>query len=317
MKTALDAFVEKHTVIRNGEKAPDKHGLFFIDQSPKQRLLMLRDGKFLTKLQTRACTLAFDAMVRDGKDPEKAFRKVVRQVAAGKLALRSVVDKEAKGNLRTLSDIRSSGDSFGPKQQLLELREAGSLSPANTKKAAQLLAQGRTIEQALCELEHEHLLGEGIPVPGAVDETGDHEGDGEGAGGEAGEGEPGDQSGGDAPGGPEGGSGTEGETEGDSKGGEVPRSPTPNLTIADVVKLRIGELADAIAGIKAKPAVIQILLEEEAKAKPRSGALTAIQDRLDELGVTEAELDGARKTAGQSTKLVDQEAATAGDFEEE
>lgn len=319
MKTALDRFMAAHTVVRGGEEGLDRKAQFFLDQSPKQQIQILLEEKFLSQIQARAVAVAVDAAARDGKDPRKACEKALKHVAQGKLKLGRTVDRKAKKAVVTLSDIRAREDSFGEKQQLLELREAGSLAPKLVRKCANLMAQGRSLVQALVAVDHAHLLGDEIPVPAdpkeeepdAGSDRGPEEEDGEGS--PEGEGPPevGEEEGQDGdvqPSEAEGGDPTPdaGDAEGDAP------APKPPRTIAQVSGLPIPELEEAVAKIKHSAPILELLILERDKTRPRKGALEVIHDRLDELGVGEAEIEGALKTAGQ-----EHDGDPAEDFDEE
>lgn len=279
----------------------------FNNLNPKQVLVELNRHGDLTTLQMRAAARVYDRRLADGADPEELLAKILDELATGRLEL-GAQDREAKATKLKLSELRKNRPGLSAKQQLLELREAGALSPKQTKAAATLMAKGHSVEQALVEVEAQHLLDE-LPAPPDDEDTdpqeeddpeddeqpgnqaeraGDQEGD-PGSRDESDPAEEGAEEPGDAPAGAAAPAPTSAE--------EASRDEAPETKLSDILDLNVqvpdGDERDsiekALRRIQHKPALLQLLMHEE-QGKTRITAIELIKERFYELGGTPEEL---------------------------
>ena len=243
--------------------------------TPKQYLVWLNQNGLLTKLQLGAGGRMLDQLIAEGKGREKAVKSVLRALDKGKVKLGVTKDPQAQKNLPMLKDMP---EHASPKQKLLELRLAGSISHVECRAAAEALDKGVTIEQALVIAGCERVL-DTVPVPPKEpDETTD--GDAPVAGGDT-PGEPDTGTDGAAGSGPVDGEGDGGSgSEDDDSGADEKERP---VTLAQVLKGNTGSVRAAVAKIKHMPSVLS-LLELEARGDNRKGVKAFLQERLEASG---------------------------------
>ena len=252
----------------------------FLTASPKQQLLMLQDAKLLTKLQVGAIARRMGQLQAQGDDAAGALEASINELFDGTIEIGVKRDAQARAGALKLSELRKKIPDLSAKQTLLELRNAGSISPVQTKKAAQLLAKGLTVEQALAEVGATHLLD--TPPPAVEPEEAP---------------EP-----------------TVAEIVADMPG---PTAPTPEpvedeaaeavtpeaekvRTIGDLLDQSVDQLAADLEKIKVKGAVTQLYILEEG-GKTRKSAKAAIKAHGATLGLTDDDFDRALEIHRQST----------------
>jgi len=257
------------------------------NMSEKEALLAARREGLLTPLQTTTVARAMDK--------GQSLTEALNDLEAGELPI-GAHDKRAKKNLLRLADVRESGDSHGPKQELLILRDAGSITPVQTRKAARMVTQGLSVEQALAAVDASHLL-ETVPAPAETEEVSDetNEADPET---NTPDGETDDEPGEDGPGDDDGTVSTEpvhppeNVAETSTEPGKQDKEARPS-TIAGLMAGTVKELKDALEKMKSKAGVTQLFVHESMKDDPRKTALEAIVDKAADLGVDEESLEGA------------------------
>ena len=136
----------------------------FRGQSPKQQLVTLFRKKHLTKLQVGAISRRMDALVKAGRAPRPSLEQAVGELFSGTLEIGVRKDPDAVTSALTLDELRKKRPDLSKSQELLELRNAGSIAPFQTKQAARCLAQGMTVEQALVQVGAQHLV-TNVPAP--------------------------------------------------------------------------------------------------------------------------------------------------------
>lgn len=288
--------------------------------TPKQFLVDLQDEGRITSLQLRSAAKRLDALVESG-EVDDPLGVVLEELETGEVKV-DVDDPEADDDLPRLPDI---GDEHSSKQKLLILREAGSLSPEETRIAARALDRGQTIEQALAEADAERLL-ETAPAatpdvdfseltideleevlgdhPDLINEAVAHElvareeprvGALETiASAEKDRDEPRDHVIEQVEAVLEqesqedaGDSGQEPEDAGDSE--EEPEDSEGPRTLKDVVELNLDDMEDAVEQIQSKDAILE-LLRLEHRNKNRDGGKDILVERARDLGATDEEV---------------------------
>lgn len=236
----------------------------FSAASAKQQLVSLTVAKLLTPLQQRTIARRMDQLVAsDGGGQFKALEQAVEELFTGKLKVGVKRDPKSKAGALKLSELREKKPGLSRKQTLLELRNAGVLSPQQTRDAAKHITAGMTVEQALIKVEAPHLLDELPPEPETEQEV-------EPAA-TIEEGEP--------------------EDEDDDDQEEEPAPADPDAkekprTLADVVAGSVKELKADLEKIKSGPAVKQLLLLE-LTGKQRKSAVEAIREKGEDLGLSD------------------------------
>jgi len=293
MSRIIEQFEEK-----NGGK--DKGRLLhFEGASDKQRLLMLKEDGLVTTLQTRALAARMDEGV--------LLRTALEELADGDLKV-GARDPKAKKNLLSLSQLRAERPGMSRKEELLQLRNAGSLSPVQTREAAHAMTANRemTTEQALAKVGANHLLDIQLAEETPDDSDGDgketgeaHEGD-EGDGAEAVEADAGEGDGQAAGGSGEGSQGDGEPTEAaPTESTESKTDADRPLTLATFLDGSIKAVTEGLDKIKSKHAAIQLIILEEG-GKTRVGLMPVLEDFARELGATDEEIAEARSIAQQS-----------------
>lgn len=262
----------------------------FKDETPKQQLLTLRNAGFLTPLQTKAAARRMDQLTAAGDHtPKEALVLAMAELHAGRLRV-GARDPRAKANILKLEQLRKDKPNLPKSQQLLELRNAGSISPVQTKAAAALLRKGLTVEQALVEVGAQAAL-ETLPQPTDAEKDDEDTGEGEGTEGE----------------------GTEGVGEGQSATGSGTTTSPPEqagkpVTLGGLLEGTEDEVKDALPKIKAPAAVKQLWILEQ-QGKKRKGVSHLIRERGEELGLTDDDFDQVAAVHEAVTKPGDADAA--------
>lgn len=262
---------------------------FLLGQSPKQQLILFRKKGLLTDLQMRAISRRMDGLVKAGTSAEEALVEAVQELFEGHLELGVKKDPQAVTSALTLDELRQKQPGLSRSQELLELRNAGSLSPVQTKAAAQLLAKGMSVADALIGVDAAHLVKK-APVPDAepvVEQPAD---------------EPEEEE-------------AEEEEEPEPEVEPAPRSadeavakPGKVRTLADLLDLPVKGLETSLEKINSAPAVKQLFVWEET-GKTRKGALAAIRARGAQLGLTDQDFETALKIHMDTVKGASPKAA--------
>ena len=277
--TVLEQFYEKHGADRKRLRL-DR----FEDAGEKQRLVMLRDEGFVTPLQCRALAKRMDDL---GENP---LETALAELADGSLAVR-VQDPKAKAGMLRLSELREKKPGSSKKQELIDLREAGSITPGQVRQGAEVMTRnpGLSTEQVLIEIGAEHLLDN---MPEAFDGGGDAADAGEG------EVDPDGDVGEAVEGGSDEGSGDDSEGEGGSSESapdtsiDASSKSGPPLTLATFLDKSVQDILTGLTKIKSKPAAVQLIVLEEG-GKTRTSLMPALKEHAMILGATKEEIESA------------------------
>jgi len=268
----------RSTTLEKFKGAVDRRALeSFVAASPKQKLVILRTRRFLTGLQLRRLSQALDEAVAAGEPADEAFASVMDQFEKGDITV-PVPDKVAAGARMTVAEMRAKKPGATPKQILLELRNAGAVSPVLTRETAQHMAKGLSLEQALIKAGAPAVAGklapddEGADDEGADDAAGSSEDATEPGDGEAATGEP-------AP-----------------TGGEAAQTAQRGPTLLELSRKRVPDIEAELPKIEHKPAAVELLVLEML-GQDRSTAVAAIEKRAKELGATDQEITAALESA--------------------
>ncbi len=265
----------------------------FGDASAKQQLIILLGEGFVTKLQAVACGRRMNEL--QAEDSEDPLGEVLLELTSGTIKV-AVHDKDAKsGNLK-LSELRAKKPGGSKKQELLDLREAGSVTPGQTREGAKLMMTNRSLslEQILVAIGAEHLLDE---LPEAPDAGGTEEDEGEGTddqGGDAGEAVGEDPAKG--PGDPEESAGSA--EAAPSTSTDASTGSGPPLTLATFLDKSVDDIKAGLPKIKSKAAAIQLVVLEDG-GKARTSLIPALRERAKALDATDDEIATAIEIAGQ------------------
>lgn len=271
MSMTLDKLISKY---QKSVKAPAF--AVFAKGSAKQMLVTLTKAKLLTQLQQRTIARRMDKLIGEGKSPVQALEGAVEELFTGKLKVGVARDRQSKAGALKLSELREKKPGLSRKQTLLELRNAGVLSPQQTRDAAKHITTGMSVEQALVKVEAPHLLDE-LPEPAEEPKPAPKP--------EAEEEEP-------------------EEEEPEEEQEEAPAEPDAKekpRTLADVVKGTVSELKADVAKIKNGPALKQLLILE-LTGKKRKSATEAIRERGEELGLNDDDFARAIKIHNDTAK---------------
>lgn len=260
--------------------------------TPKQFLLDLRREGKITTLQLRSAARRLDRL-SEMDDVDDPVAVVLEELQTGKVKV-AADDPESEDQLPKLADM---GDDLSSKQKLLELREGGSLSPAETRVAARALDKGVKIEQALIQAGAERLL-ETAPAPekeltqeepgepgdpSIVEENGDPAEDDQEDPEDSGDPQDDQEDSGDSGEDPDDSGDEDAGSTGEGEDDEQPKKPR---TLGDFVKLNLDELRPAVEKINSKDAILE-LIRLEVQGKNREGGKEALVERAEELGVSD------------------------------
>jgi hypothetical protein len=244
----------------------------------KQHMIDLQRKGFLTPLQLTHGARLYDEL--RAKGAKKPLQGTLIALQEGKVKMK-VVDKRQIGNLPKLKDMPAGAS---PKQKLLELRRAGSLSPVETREAAAAIDQGKTIEHALVAAGAERLL-ETLPAKEKKRAKGKKKAEAK----KQPEAEP-------APAAPKAEAPEEAApVEARSKGdGTLSTAADAPLTVAELVEKPVKEVLAAAKKINHGPALLS-LLAAEANSKDRKslkdGLVREIRTRFPDLVAEGAQTD--------------------------
>lgn len=271
--TIVERYREKLAKMRDGLR--ERHERVWNAATAKERLNILVESDFLTPLQRRRLAGRMDSLVKtEGTAPDDAFDIALEEFETGELKVEAK-DPKAKQNLLTLAQLRENRPDLGQKQELLELREAGSITPDQTKRAARYVTQGQTIEQALFHVDADHLLN---TVPAGVEDEEPEEEAEEEAEEEVEEGD---------------------EDEDEPQSEPAPRSSEEvqddggPKTIGGVLDEPIRDiLHDHLPKIRHKPAALELIVKE-VHGKTRKTLIPELVNHALSLGATESEIQEA------------------------
>lgn len=257
----------------------------FLGETPKQQLITLQKAGYLTPLQAKACARRMDAMTAGGRvDPKEAMAQTIGELKSGQLRV-GAPDPKAPANQLKLAALREQKPGLSKAQELLELRNAGSLSPNQTRDAAQYVhAKKCSVEEALVHVGAQALL---ETLPPADPEGGEEtdtdtpppEGTGEGDGSDGDPDEDGDEDDDDE----------DDDVSVEERDAAAAKQAT---TLGGLLEGNEEEVKAGLEKINAKPAVIQLYLLEQ-QGKKRKGVSSDILKRGEELGVTPDEFNEA------------------------
>lgn len=251
--------------------APRRQGV-----TDKQHMIDLQRQGFLTPLQlTHGARLYDELRAKGAKTPLKGTLIALQE---GKVKMK-VVDKRQMANLPKLKDMPAGAS---PKQKLLELRRAGSLSPVETREAAAAIDQGKDIAHALVAAGAERLL-ETLPKKEKKRAKGKKKAKAEKPKEEA------------APEAPKAEAPPEAPVEARSKGdGKLSTAADAPLTMAELVEKPVKEVLAKAKKINHGPALLS-LLAAEANSKDRKslkdGLVREIHSRFPDLVEEGAQTD--------------------------
>lgn len=278
MSETIERFNQHLDHVRPAQRARLKS--VWANATPKERLNLLVDAGLLSSLQRRRVAQAMDASVREGVDPAVAMVACLEGLESGELQVPD--DAKKRTVTLTLDALRSDRPGLGQKQELLELRNAGSITPDQTRRAAGMITKGDTIESALFHVGAEHLL---ATVPAGLEGPDAQEDDEEASGGGQEGGEEGDVAD-TLPSLPDG------VEEAPRGADEVEKNQGPR-TIGEILDLSVREIVDEhLPNIRHKPAALELIAKERA-GKTRTTLLPELTEHALALGAERHEIEEA------------------------